>query len=118
MEAIPIPDPADDANELRWADRDALYDRLPGRERRILQLVADGLSDAEIASRIRESEHRVASVVQGLLTELGFRARSQVILYVITRDVQARVTLALEDPGVPEEVARDGGFRRLTEEPD
>jgi DNA-binding NarL/FixJ family response regulator len=116
MEAIPIPEPDEESIDLRWVDRDALYDRLPARELRILQLVADGLSDDEVASRIRESEYRVASVVQGLLTELGFQSRAQVILYVITRDVQGP-TPPEEDPGPLEDVTGDPVFHRLTEEP-
>jgi DNA-binding NarL/FixJ family response regulator len=90
MEAAPVFDPRQQPDVVR-SERDGLYERLPNRQRGVLQLLADGLSDEEIASRTGQSEDRVASMVAGLLTELGFGARGQAITWVIRRDLESRL---------------------------
>jgi DNA-binding CsgD family transcriptional regulator len=66
-----------------------LFDSLPEREKRLLRLVADGLSDPEIAERMGESEQVIGQEIQGVLTELGFRTRTHAIVYVLAREISA-----------------------------
>jgi DNA-binding NarL/FixJ family response regulator len=70
------------------SDRDELFERLPQRHQRVLNLAADGLSDHEIADAMGEPEDHVRSEVTSLLTELGFETRTQAILYVIDRTLR------------------------------
>ncbi|HTR33719.1 MAG TPA: helix-turn-helix transcriptional regulator, partial [Gaiellaceae bacterium] len=51
-------------------------DELSGREREILGLVAEGLSDAEIAHRLVLSPHTVHRHVANIRRKLGLRSRS------------------------------------------
>jgi DNA-binding CsgD family transcriptional regulator len=67
-----------------------LYESLPERQKRLLRLVSDGLSDAEIAERVGEPEQTVAREVQGVMTELGFRTRTHAVVYVLAREISAR----------------------------
>lgn len=69
-------------------DRDRLFDRLPARQQRLLTLVAEGLSDQQIAQSLGEPEVRIRTEVAGLLSELGFETRTQAVLYVIDRTLR------------------------------
>ena len=69
-------------------DRDELFDRLPARQQRLLNLVAEGHSDPEIAKTLGEPEDRIRSEVMSLLAELGFETRTQAVLYVIDRTLR------------------------------
>jgi len=69
-------------------DRDELFDRLPARQKRLLNLVAEGLSDEEMAKAVGEPEARIKSEVRSLLAELGFETRTQATLYVIDRTLR------------------------------
>jgi len=69
-------------------DRDQLFDRLPARQQGLLNLVAEGLSDAEMGKVLGEPEGRIKSEVRSLLAELGFETRTQATLYVIDRTLR------------------------------
>jgi len=53
---------------------------LTPRQREILLLLADGLSDQEVARRLRRSRSTVASHIQAIATRVGARNRAQVCL--------------------------------------
>ncbi len=60
------------------------YERLTSREREIFALVADGLSNAEIASAEFLSEATVKTHVSRILTKLQLRDRVQLVLFAVT----------------------------------
>jgi DNA-binding NarL/FixJ family response regulator len=54
---------------------------LSQRQREVLGLIAQGLSDAEIADRLALSQHTVHRHVGNILTKLGVRSRAAAIAY-------------------------------------
>jgi DNA-binding NarL/FixJ family response regulator len=55
--------------------------KLTGRQIEILRLVAQGLSNPEIATRLRLSDHTVKRHVANLLTRLGLSSRAAAVAY-------------------------------------
>jgi DNA-binding NarL/FixJ family response regulator len=69
-----------------------VYGTLTGREREIFQLVATGLSNAEIADRLSISPRTVETHRANMMHKLGLRTQSDLIRYAVRRGL-----ISLED---------------------
>ncbi|HEV8421058.1 MAG TPA: helix-turn-helix transcriptional regulator [Actinomycetota bacterium] len=68
------------------ADR---FATLSPQERRLLNLVADGLTDREIGDRLSIPERAVGKYVEDMLSKLGLQTRTQAVLFAINRTFQS-----------------------------
>jgi pimeloyl-ACP methyl ester carboxylesterase/DNA-binding CsgD family transcriptional regulator len=66
--------------------QDAAFDDLSPRERETLALLADGLSNSEIAERLGISEKTVRNHLSHLFDKLGVWSRAQAIVFARDRD--------------------------------
>jgi non-specific serine/threonine protein kinase len=58
---------------------------LSRRELEVADLVANGMSDREIAAQLVIAQRTAESHVQHILTKLGFKSRSQIAAWAVTR---------------------------------
>ena len=65
--------------------RSQFKEDLNDRETDILELVADGLNNKEIASRLSLSEGTVRNYVSSILEKLNLRDRTQLVVYYYTK---------------------------------
>ena len=63
---------------------EAVDDDLSPREREVLLLIADGLSNRQIAHALFLSEKTVKNYITGLLRKLGMQRRTQAAVYGAT----------------------------------
>jgi DNA-binding NarL/FixJ family response regulator len=66
---------------------------LSPQERRLLNLVADGLTDGEIGDRLSISEKAAGKYIEDMLAKLGLETRTQAVLFAINRAFQGREPL-------------------------
>ena len=78
-------DPAVTASVFRRLRRQAessdALEALTAQERKILDLIAEGLTNREIAERIHLAERTVKNYVSHILSKLGMKHRTQAALY-------------------------------------
>lgn len=67
----------------RQADFEAELSGLTPQERRILQLIAEGCTNRQIASELFLAEKTVKNYVSNLLRKLGMERRTQAAIYAI-----------------------------------
>jgi two-component system response regulator DevR len=60
------------------------------RERQVLELIADGLTNRQIGERLKLAEKTVKNYVSGLLAKLGMERRTQAAVYGATRPDESR----------------------------
>jgi len=73
------------ARRLREEARDDPLQRLTPQERRVLALIAEGLTNREIGERAGLSDRTIKNYVSVILTKLGMRHRTQAALYALRR---------------------------------
>ena len=71
---------------LRWSAPGTAVERLTVRETIVARLVASGLTNAQIASRLGVSRTTVSTHVAHVLAKLGFRSCAQVAAWVARRE--------------------------------
>ncbi|MFE0019740.1 response regulator [Amycolatopsis sp. NPDC059021] len=65
--------------------RDPGYEQLSPQERRVLDLIADGLTNRQIAAELYLAEKTVKNYVSSLLHKLGFERRTAAAVYAANR---------------------------------
>jgi len=61
------------------------YGQLSPQERRVLELIADGLTNRQIAQRLGLAEKTIKNYVSSLLHKLGFTRRTEAAVYAAKR---------------------------------
>jgi DNA-binding NarL/FixJ family response regulator len=75
--------PAAGTEEERLPERPSRKGLLTRREREVLQLVAEGLSNRDIAERLRIAENTVKNHLRNILEKLHMQNRAQAVAYAI-----------------------------------
>jgi DNA-binding NarL/FixJ family response regulator len=63
--------------------------RMTVRERQVIESIADGLSNKEIADRLHIATHTVKSHVHNILEKLALHTRLEVAIYVHDQEARA-----------------------------
>ena len=71
-------------------DAPKIEDALTDQERKILDLIGEGLTNRQIGERMFLAEKTVKNYVSSLLAKLGMERRTQAAAYVARRDAEAR----------------------------
>jgi two-component system, NarL family, response regulator NreC len=73
--------------ELRDRDVEDTYELLTGREREILQMVAEGKSNKEIANLLHLSVYTVETHRSNMMEKLNLHSVPELILYAVRKGV-------------------------------
>jgi two-component system, NarL family, response regulator DevR len=76
----------------KGSEEDELLARLSPQERNILRLIADGLTNRQIAEQVHLAEKTVKNYVSNLLAKLGMERRTQAAVYAARLGAQQRRT--------------------------
>jgi DNA-binding NarL/FixJ family response regulator len=71
-------------------DEDPRYKSLTDQERRILDLIAEGKTNRQIAEQMYLAEKTVKNYVSGLLRKLGMERRTEAAVYAVERTQRQR----------------------------
>jgi len=74
------------------SEEDELLARLSPQERNILRLIADGLTNRQIAEHVHLAEKTVKNYVSNLLSKLGMERRTQAAVYAARLGAQQGLT--------------------------
>ena len=89
--------------QAKQPDAKTGYDLLTSREREVLQLIAEGLSNQRIADELVISVKTVEAHKAHIINKLHARTRTDLIRYAIKRGL-----VGLESPDMEEEALRAG----------
>ncbi len=70
----------------RRSEEDPRYASLGQQERRILDLICEGLSNRQIAERVFLAEKTVKNYISGMLRKLGVSSRTGAAMYLVGRE--------------------------------
>jgi two-component system, NarL family, response regulator NreC len=76
--------------DYQQKSRDGILDRyhtLSGREREVLQLAAEGLTNVEIAKRLTIGKRTVETHRANLIRKLGLRSQAELVKYAVRRGI-------------------------------
>jgi len=76
----------------KGSEEDELLARLSPQERNILRLIADGLTNRQIAEHVHLAEKTVKNYVSNLLSKLGMERRTQAAVYAARLGAQQGLT--------------------------
>jgi DNA-binding NarL/FixJ family response regulator len=93
-----------EAGAARDARRRSQVSAISAREEQVAALVAEGLSNRQIATRLHLSERTVENHVTHILTKLGFESRARIAAWYAAPT--RRLGSALIDATVPVDVSR------------
>jgi LuxR family maltose regulon positive regulatory protein len=79
LAAFPMPEPEQDSPPAKQAPESDLIEPLSERELEVLQLIAEGLTNPEIASRLFLSLHTVKTHARNIYGKLGVHNRTQAV---------------------------------------
>jgi two-component system response regulator NreC len=80
---------ADFLGRTRSLQNEISLDRLTGREQEVLELLAEGNSNEDIAEKLSISKHTVARHRENLMRKLEMHSRSELVKYAIRKGLIA-----------------------------
>jgi len=87
--------PSDEAPGARGPTTPGTSTGLTARERQVLELLAEGLTNRAIAAELVLSPETVATHVENILAKLGFSSRSQIAAWLSEQRSRSQETEAL-----------------------
>ena len=84
---------------------------LSKREEQVLHYLADGMSNRELASTLKLSEHTVKNHLFRIFDKLGVSNRMEAVLYVISQKEQKRLTVSPRTGAMTKEKTEMEGLR-------